>query len=70
MDEQNQNTAGEGLTAEQQELLTQFATRRAARLAVASGRTLPLTALETRLKEMDAAFASPHCDNPPAQENQ
>jgi hypothetical protein len=70
MDEQNQNTASEGLTAEQQELLAQFATRRAARLTVASGRTPELAALETRLKEMDAAFAaSPDRDNPLAQEN-
>ncbi|MFE9882578.1 hypothetical protein [Streptomyces sp. NPDC005784] len=70
MDEQSVNTTGEGLTDEQRELLTQFAARRAARLAVASGRAPDLSELESRLRDMDDAFTThPDRDNPLVQEN-
>lgn len=71
MDEKNENvTTNEGLTEEQRELLTQFAARRAARLAVAAGRTPEQSELEARLREMDEAFAEhPDRDNPLVQEN-
>ncbi|MEU1258457.1 hypothetical protein ABZ445_34715 [Streptomyces chartreusis] len=71
MDEKDENvTTNEGLTEEQRELLTQFAARRAARLAVAAGRTPEQSELEARLREMDEAFAAhPDRDNPLVQEN-
>ncbi|MDX3365287.1 hypothetical protein PV387_04475 [Streptomyces sp. ME02-6987-2C] len=71
MDEKNENvTTNEGLTEEQRELLTQFAARRAARLAVASGRAPEQSELEARLHEMDEAFAAhPDRDSPLVQEN-
>ena len=63
-------TANEGLTGEQRELLTQFAARRAARLAVAYGRAPEQSELECRLREMDEAFAAhPDRDSPLVQEN-
>ncbi|MFJ3825013.1 hypothetical protein [Streptomyces nodosus] len=71
MDEKNENvTTNEGLTEEQRELLTQFAARRAARLAVVSGRAPEQSELEARLHEMDEAFAAhPDRDSPLVQEN-
>ncbi|MDX3435660.1 hypothetical protein [Streptomyces stelliscabiei] len=71
MDEKDENvTTNEGLTEEQRELLTQFAARRAARLAVAAGRTPEQSELEARLHEMDEAFAAhPDRDSPLVQEN-
>ncbi|WP_416969407.1 hypothetical protein [Streptomyces sp. 4F14] len=70
MDENDENTtAGTGLTDQQQELLAQFAVRRAARLAVAASQT-PQAELELRLREMDEALAAhPDRDNPLVQEN-
>lgn len=58
-----------GLTPDQQELLAQFAARRAARNAVAAG--VPAHPdLTDQLHEMDAVFAShPDKDNPLVQEN-
>ncbi|MDQ1019957.1 hypothetical protein [Streptomyces afghaniensis] len=71
MDEKDEKaTTTEGLTAQQRELLTQFAARRAARLAVASGRAPEQSELESRLREMDEAFAAhPDRDSPLVQEN-
>jgi len=71
MDEKDENaTTNEGLTEEQRELLTQFAARRAARLAVAAGRAPEQSELEARLREMDEALAArPDRDSPLVQEN-
>ncbi|MEW2401971.1 hypothetical protein [Streptomyces sp. NPDC046862] len=70
MDEKDENTTGEGLTAEQRELLAQFAARRAARMTVTAGVTPDRTGLESRLREMDEAFeAHPDHDNPLVREN-
>ncbi|WP_037620159.1 hypothetical protein [Streptomyces aureus] len=71
MDEKDENvTTNEGLTKDQRELLTQFAARRAARLAVAAGRAPEQSELEARLREMDEAFAAhPDRDSPLVQEN-
>jgi hypothetical protein len=71
MDEKDENaTTNEGLTEEQRELLTQFAARRAARLAVAAGRAPEQSELESRLREMDEAFtAHPDRDSTLVQEN-
>ncbi|MEV0934257.1 hypothetical protein ACIBMX_10715 [Streptomyces phaeochromogenes] len=71
MDDRDENvTTTEGLTEEQRELLAQFAARRNARLAVASGVVPEQSELESRLREMDAVFAShPDRDNPVVQEN-
>jgi hypothetical protein len=71
MNEKDENvTTNEGLTEEQRELLTQFAARRAARLAVAAGQPPEQSVLEARLREMDEAFAAhPQRDSPLVQEN-
>ena len=70
MDEKHENSAGDGLSPEQRELLAQFAARRAARMAIASGEAPIHPELAARLKEMDEAFAAdPAHDNPHVQEN-
>ncbi len=70
MNEKDENITGEGLTEQQRELLTQFAARRAARMAVTSGRSPEQSELESRLREMDEAFAAhPDRDSPLVQEN-
>ncbi|MCA1217384.1 hypothetical protein [Streptomyces sp. 8L] len=71
MDQKDESgAANEGLTEGQRELLTQFAARRAARLAVAAGPAPEQSELETQLREMDEAFAAhPERNNPLVQEN-
>jgi hypothetical protein len=70
MNEKDENvTTNEGLTEEQRELLTEFAARRAARLAVTTGQAPEQSALEARLRELDEAFAThPQSDSPLVQE--
>lgn len=71
MDEKHENvTTSEGLTEQQRDLLTQFAARRAARLAVTAGQAPKQSELESRLREMDEVFAArPDRDSPLVQEN-
>lgn len=69
MDHDDNQQEAPGLTRGQQELLAQFAARRAARNAVAA--SVPVHPdLTDQLREMDAVFAShPDKDNPLVQEN-
>ncbi|BDH10481.1 hypothetical protein [Streptomyces hygroscopicus] len=68
-EQSKQETPGE-LNAEQRDLLSTFAMKRAARMAVASGQSPELPDLKNHLAEMDDEFAAhPDHDNPLVQEN-
>lgn len=70
MDEQSEKRTPGELSATQRELLSTFAMKRAARMAVATGQPAELPDLNIQLAAIDAAFESnPNRENPLVQEN-